>query len=63
MLWVTAFIDQILRSLMRSEDGYELVSFLVGFTEVGTESTLSIVNFRHDDLQRRFRGPVLTQAF
>ena len=47
---VAAFIDQTVRSLMRSKDGHELFILLMSFTEVGTESTLSVMNRRHNDL-------------
>jgi len=47
---VAAFIDQTVRNLMRSKDGRELCILLVSFAEVGTESTLSTMNCRHNNL-------------
>src|SRR5271170_222944 len=47
---VAAFIDQAVRSLMRGKDGHEPFILLVSFAEVRTESTLSTMNCRHNDL-------------
>jgi hypothetical protein len=52
---MAAFIDQTVRSLMRGKDGHELFILFVSFTEVGTESTLSVMNCRHNDLLGQLR--------